>query len=82
MRREPPPSPPCAIGTMPAATAEAAPPLDPPGVCAVFHGLRVGPYSRGSVTGRMPISGVLVFPTISSPAALNLRTSSLSRGGE
>src|SRR6218665_1266758 len=30
MRMEPPPSLPCAIGTMPAATAAAAPPLEPP----------------------------------------------------
>ena len=31
MRSEPPPSPPCVIGTIPAATAAAAPPLEPPG---------------------------------------------------
>jgi hypothetical protein len=30
MRMEPPPSVACAIGSMPAATAAAAPPLDPP----------------------------------------------------
>jgi hypothetical protein len=30
MRIEPPPSEACAIGTMPAATAAAEPPLDPP----------------------------------------------------
>ena len=43
MRIDPPPSPPCAAGTTPAATAAAEPPLDPPGVCAGFHGFRVGP---------------------------------------
>lgn len=32
MRIDPPPSLPCAIGTMPAATAAAAPPLEPPGL--------------------------------------------------
>ena len=43
MRIEPPPSEAWAIGTMPDATAAAAPPLDPPGTRSVFHGLRVGP---------------------------------------
>ena len=43
MRIEPPPSPACATGTMPLATAAAEPPLEPPGVCARFHGLCVGP---------------------------------------
>ena len=41
IRIEPPPSPPIPIGTMPDATAAAVPPLDPPGVKAVRHGLRV-----------------------------------------
>src|SRR5580700_375701 len=49
MRIEPPPSVPCAIGSMPAATAAAAPPLEPPALYARFQGLRVGPNSRGSV---------------------------------
>ena len=44
---------------MPAATAAAAPPLDPPGVCSGSHGFRVGPYASGSVTGRLPNSGLL-----------------------
>ena len=43
MRIEPPPSLPWASGTMPAATAAAAPPEEPPGVRSVSHGLRVGP---------------------------------------
>ena len=43
MRIEPPPSLACAAPTMRAATAAAAPPLDPPLECAGFHGLRVGP---------------------------------------
>jgi len=37
---------------MPDATAAAEPPLDPPALCATFHGLRVGPKSRGSVGPR------------------------------
>ena len=41
MRIDPPPSLPSASGNMPAATATAEPALDPPGVSAGFHGLRV-----------------------------------------
>ena len=43
MRTEPPPSLPCAAGTMPAATAAPAPPEEPPGVRSGSQGLRVGP---------------------------------------
>ena len=57
MRSEPPPSDPWASGTIPAATAAAAPPDEPPGVRSRSHGLRVGPLRRGSVTGRIPNSG-------------------------
>ena len=42
-RPEPPPSVPNAIGVKPAASAAAAPPEDPPGVSAMFAGLREGP---------------------------------------
>src|SRR5699024_8065899 len=40
-RRDPPPSLPWATGASPAATATAAPPLEPPGVRVVSQGLRV-----------------------------------------
>jgi hypothetical protein len=43
MRIDPPPSPAWPIGTTPAATAAADPPLEPPGVREVSQGLRVGP---------------------------------------
>ena len=43
---EPPPSLPCAIGTIPAATAAADPPEEPPGVRPRSHGLRAGPPRR------------------------------------
>ena len=69
-RIEPPASLPCAIGTMPAATAAAAPPLDPPAVRPVSQGLRVGPKRRGSVVGPTASSGVLVLPMNTSPARL------------
>ena len=44
----------------------------------VFHGLRVGPNSAGSHTGRMPNSGVLVLPRITRPARSRRRASSWS----
>jgi hypothetical protein len=66
------------MGTMPAATAAADPPLDPPGVLSVFQGLCVGPKSNGSVVGNGPHSQVLVFPQIINPAFLMRTTSSLS----
>ena len=43
MRIEPPPSLAWPIGTSPAATAAADPPLEPPVERVVSHGLRVGP---------------------------------------
>ena len=81
MRIEPPASLPWAMGTIRAETAAAEPPLDPPGVRVVSHGLRVGPKSRGSVVGPMASSGVLVLPMNTSPAARKRRTSSLSSAG-
>ena len=78
MRIEPPPSVAWAIGSMPAATAAAAPPLEPPALWSSFHGLRVGPNRRGSVDGARPISGVLVLPATTSPARLSRAVSSLS----
>src|SRR5918993_908020 len=61
IRIEPPPSVACAIGTSPAATAAAAPPLDPPGVRSVFQGFRVAPLRSDSVNATVPNSGVLVL---------------------
>ncbi len=49
MRSEPAASVAWAIGTTPAATAAPAPPLDPPALRAGSQGLRVAPYSTGSV---------------------------------
>src|ERR1019366_644786 len=51
MRIDPPPSVAWAMGKRPAATAAAAPPLEPPGLKARSHGLAVGPNSAGSVVG-------------------------------
>jgi hypothetical protein len=68
-RIEPPPSLPCAIGTIPAATAAAEPPELPPDVRCPSQGLRQGPNRCGSVVALSPSSGVLVFPSTMAPAA-------------
>ena len=68
IRMLPPPSPAWATGTIPAATAAPDPPLDPPGVWSVFHGLRAGPRNSDSVMPMIPNSGQLVFPTKTTPA--------------
>ena len=80
IRSDPPPSLPCASGTIAAATAAADPPDEPPGVRPGSHGLRVGPKRRGSVTGRIPHSGMLVVPTTTKPAARSRRVTLWSRG--
>src|SRR5580658_320292 len=80
MRIEPPPSLACATGTMPAATAAADPPDEPPGVRARSQGLWVAPKRRGSVVGRMANSGVLVFPQITKPASQKRVVMSWSSG--
>ncbi len=49
IRTEPPPSEPWAIGTMPLATAAAAPPLEPPAVRRRSQGVRAGAPVAGSV---------------------------------
>ena len=74
IRIEPPPSLPCATGSIPAATAAAAPPDEPPGVRSRSQGLRVAPLWRGSVVGRIPNSGMFVVPTTTNPASRSRRT--------
>jgi hypothetical protein len=66
---------------MPDATAAALPPEDPPVVRDGSQGFRAGPKRSGSVTGRIPISGVLVLPTMIAPASRSLLTSALSSSG-
>src|ERR1700692_1408060 len=78
IRIEPPPSLPWAIGTIPADTAAADPPLEPPVVRVGSQGLRLGPKRRGSVVGKRPDSGVLGLPGLVSPARLSRTTNSLS----
>jgi hypothetical protein len=63
---------------MPAATAAAAPPDEPPGVRPRSHGFRTAPKRRGSDTGRIPNSGMFVLPTMTKPAAFSRRTTNES----
>ena len=58
-----------AMGTIPEATAAAAPPEEPPEMCSGFHGLPLGPRRSELVTPGMPNSGVLVLPSSTTPAA-------------
>lgn len=78
MRRLPPPSAPCATGTRPAATAAAAPLLEPPGLRSRSHGLRVAANLTLSLDIVEPNSGMCVFPGMTAPAARRRATTSES----
>ncbi len=80
-RMLPKPSLACAIGSMRAPAAAAAPPLLPPEMRLVSHGLRVGPKSCGSQVRDSPSSHVLVRPKITKPARFRRATCSLSAAG-
>ena len=68
IRREPPPSPPVATGARYAATAAAAPPLDPPGVRSVSQGfLPVMPREFSHVPTK-PSSEQFVLPSMMPPS--------------
>ncbi len=64
LRSEPPMSLPSAIGSMPQASATAAPPLLPPQVLVRSQGLRVAPNTALKVCEPAPNSGVLVLPMV------------------
>src|SRR5918992_4237949 len=66
---EPPVSEPSAHGAMPAATAAAEPPPDPPGTRSGSHGFRVGPKAEFSVDEPIANSSVFVLPSSGSPAS-------------
>lgn len=65
---------PVANGAMPAATAAAEPPLDPPAVRARSDGVGQSGPSRFVVSPSSVNSGVLVLPTMMAPAALRRST--------
>src|SRR5438552_8082044 len=60
---------PSANGSMPQATATAAPPEEPPQVFERSYGLRVAPNTALKVWLPAPNSGVLVLPRVMAPAA-------------
>src|SRR3954469_3772049 len=78
MRIDPPPSVPIVSGPMPAATAAALPPDDPPDVFAGFHGFPVIPVSGLSQTPFQPNSGVVVLPKMTAPCSRNRATAGAS----
>ena len=59
---------------MPAATAAALPPEEPPGVRLVSHGLRVMPQAFVFVKLSVPNSGAAVLPIGTPPAARSRAT--------
>jgi hypothetical protein len=61
--------------------AAASPPLDPPAVHSRFHGLRVLPYSRFSVSYAIRNSGQLVVPSKTAPAASSRSTTTAFSAG-
>src|SRR5436305_11116478 len=78
IRTDPPPSEPVAHGTIPAATAAAEPPDEPPVVRERSQGLRVMPLASLAVQGKIVNSGTLVIPMGIAPAARSRRTTSAS----
>ena len=72
---------PSARGTIPAARATAAPPLEPPQVFERSYGFRVAPNTVLNVCDPAPNSGVLVLPTVMAPAPWSRSTSNELTGG-
>ena len=62
----------------PAAIAAAAPPEEPPGVCARFHGFDVAPYTGLKLCQSARLTGTLVLPNTTAPAAVRRCTASAS----
>ena len=61
-------------GTLPAATAAAGPPLEPPGTVARSHGLRVFWNAEFSQDEPMANSSMLARPTGTAPASSSRST--------
>ena len=80
-RIEPPVSVPIAHGALPAATAAALPPLEPPGTRARSHGLSTGPKAEFSFDEPIANSSWFVLPSSGAPAPASLRTTVAVYGG-
>jgi hypothetical protein len=72
---------PSAIGTMPQASATAAPPLEPPHVLVMSYGFSVRPETSLNVWEPAPNSGVLLLPSVMAPAARKRSMISASSSG-
>src|SRR5579863_8504911 len=81
LRSEPPKSLPSAIGSIPQASATAAPPLEPPQVFVRSQGFRVGPNIGLKVCEPAPNSGVLVLPIVMAPARCVRSTNKVLKSG-
>src|SRR5438874_13628944 len=66
---------------MPAATATADPPLEPPGMRSSAHGFLVTPNAEFSVDEPIANSSQFVLPMITAPAASRCATAVASNGG-
>ena len=66
---------------MPAATAAALPPLEPPGTRVRSHGLSTGPKAEFSFEEPIANSSWLVLPSSGAPAAASRATTPAVYGG-
>src|SRR5512141_1391902 len=80
-RIEPPVSVPVANGTMPAATAAAEPPDEPPGTRVVSQGFFTGPKLLFSLDEPIANSSMLLLPIDTAFAAASFSTTAASYGG-
>src|SRR6266704_3402348 len=80
-RTDPPVSEPSATGTIPAATAAAEPPDDPPGTREVSQGFFTGPNAEFSFDDPIANSSQLVLPITTAPAAIRRSMTVASYGG-
>src|SRR5579875_2035334 len=80
-RIEPPVSVPIAQGALPAATAAALPPDEPPGTRARSHGFRTGPNAEFSLEEPIANSSWLVLPSSVAPASCRRVTTVAEYGG-
>src|SRR3954470_106121 len=79
-RTDPPVSDPSAMFTMPAATAAADPPDEPPGTRVGSIGLRAGPNALFSVDDPIANSSMFDFATMTAPASRSRATAVASNG--
>ena len=72
---------PKAIGAIPAATAAADPPDEPPGVLKISHGFLTSPKKLVSLDEPIANSSIFVLPKRLTPLSFNFLTTVASYGG-